>query len=85
MEKYSADWVREQAGEAMWLDHHRCGGCGAMVGYHLNAGGVFFDPTCDCGPAWEGPRPSSFEEIADWLRMQSSDEIRDRIMQGFKP
>jgi len=80
--KYSAAWVAQQAAGKSWLDHHDCGVCGAMVGYLINDGRVAFCPGCNC--SWSPPEPSSFEAIADWLAMQSSDEIRDRIMAGLK-
>lgn len=84
-EKYSADWVREQVTEkkATTLDHHSCGLCGYMTNYAFQPGGnVYFDPGCDC--TWGGHLPSSFEAVADWLAMQSSDETRDRIMSGLR-
>lgn len=79
-EKYSAAWVREQTNEkgATWLVNHDCSLCGVDVGYIINGDEVSFRSGCGC--SWSPDRPSSFEDIADWLAMQSSDEIRDRIM-----
>jgi hypothetical protein len=83
--KYSAEWVRGQAAaiDAQWLDHHRCGLCNKMVGYPIRGDEVRFRSACHC--SWSPDRPSSFQDIADWLAMQSSDEIRDRIMEGLQP
>jgi hypothetical protein len=85
-EKYSADWVKEQAlsRNASWLDSHDCGGCGSMVGYSLDIDGVFFNPACDCTTFYSPPEPSSFQDIADWLAMQKTDETRDKIMEGLR-
>jgi len=81
--KYSATWVEQRADGKHWLDHHRCSFCDVMVGYSIDGSRVEFVPGCDC--SWSPPEPSSFQAIAAWLAMQSSDEIRDRIMEGLKP
>lgn len=83
-EKYSAEWVREQAKGKTRLDHHGCGGCGYMTAYLFDGDQVYFDPGCYCSSY--GPSPfelRSYQDIADWLAMQSSDEGRDRIMAGL--
>lgn len=83
--KYSAEWIREHVRTtgAYRLDHHRCGMCNSMVAYRFGApDDVFFDSSCDCSSSPE--HLSSWSEIADWLAMQSSDEIRDRILSGFR-
>jgi len=81
-QKYTAAWVEEQAEGAIWLNHHTCSLCNSMVGYGIEKGQVWFKSSCDC-TSWSEPRPSSFNEIANWLNMQSSDEIRDQIMLGL--
>lgn len=80
MQKYSADWIRQQAQEkdASWLVNHDCSLCGTDVGYIINGDAVYYRSGCGC--SWSPDRPSSFQDIAAWLAMQSSDEIRDRIM-----
>ncbi len=80
MEKYSADWIRQQATEkkASWLPNHACGLCGVDVGYLIYDQDVFYRSGCGC--SWSSDRPSDFGEIANWLAMQSSDDIRDKIM-----
>ena len=86
--KYTAEWVRDHVHTtgAYGLDHHRCGICNSMVAYSFDPPGsepeVFFYAGCDC--AQSPGRPSSWSEIADWLAMQSSDEIRERIVSGFR-
>ena len=83
MKKYSAEWVRAEAQTkgASYVDHHRCGLCDHMVYFSIRGDIVLFHPACDCG--WSNPEPRSFEDIARWLAMQSSDEIRDKIMEGL--
>lgn len=82
-DKYTAEAVRELAKGKNWLDHHDCSFCGQMVGYMINDDEVDFRSACGC--SWSPDHPSSFQDIANWLAMQSSDEIRDRILRGFKP
>lgn len=83
--KYSEAWVRfevEQRG-ASQLDHHRCSMCDYMTRYLFRCGLVHFDAGCDCSQS-SSIRDSSYEAIADWLAMQSSDEIRDDIWKGLR-
>ena len=84
VEKYSAEWVKEQAHAkgAGWLTNHDCSLCGIDVGYIIHGEHVAYRSGCGC--SWSNDRPSSFGEIADWLAMQSSDEIRDKIMEGLR-
>lgn len=80
-EKYSAAWVKEQSVGKTRLEHHDCGGCGYPTAYIFNGDAVYFDPGCHCFGSGPAPfEPRSFQAIADWLSMQSSDEVRDRIM-----
>lgn len=80
MQKYSAEWVKQQAQEkgASWLVNHDCSLCGVDVGYVINDDDVSYRSGCGC--SWSPDRQSSFQDIADWLAMQSSDDIRDKIM-----
>lgn len=82
--KYDTDWVRERAKGAYWLDHHACAICCSMVGYHIEGETVLLDTNCDCVSYRTPLRPSSFEDIANWLAMQHHDDTRDKIMSGFK-
>ena len=54
-----------------------------MVKYVIYDGTVEFDSNCNCTD-WTPRHPSSFEDIADWLAMQGSDDVRDRIMTGLR-
>lgn len=82
--KYSAEWIRKKAVETntRWLTNHDCGLCGVDVGYIIH--GDHVDYRSGCGCSWSDDRPSSFEEIANWLAVQSSDEVRDRIIGRLK-
>jgi len=84
VQKYSAEWVRQQAiaNGATWLPNHDCACCGVYVGYVISGEQVFYRSACGCG--WSPQQPSSFREIAEWLAMQSADEIRDRIMERLR-
>jgi hypothetical protein len=85
-EKYSASWIRQLAidKQATYLKHHECSLCGAPVGYVIYpiSDTVLWNGNCGCG-GWSGLRGESFETIALFLKMQSSDEIRDKILEGF--
>ena len=84
VEKYTADWVEEQARlkNASWLHNHDCCLCGVPVGYVIYGSDVLYRSSCDC--SWSHDRPSSFQEIADWLAMKRGDEVRDQIMEGMR-
>jgi hypothetical protein len=77
-EKYSAEWFKSQLTDQRFLPHHDCALCGVWVGYVVNGDEVWFRSSCGC--SWAPERPSSFHEIAEWLAMQSSDEIRDGMV-----
>lgn len=87
MKKYSAEWVRDQvrSANAYKLDHHECSLCGVMVRYGFNPPGtepeVYFRSMCGC--SYSPDRPATWDDVADWLNMQSSDEIRERIWHGL--
>ena len=82
--KYSAQWLANEITRNNYkaLGHHNCGFCGYMTAYEFEVYGVYFDPGCDCTRGER--RASSCKEIAEWLAMQSSDEIRDSILQGWR-
>ena len=56
------------------IDHHDCGGCGAMVFYSVEDGRLFFNPTCDCSSRWSPAEPRDWSEASDWINMQSAAE-----------
>jgi len=64
------------------IDHHDCGGCGAMVYYSIVDGNLFFNPACDCGSYWSPPQPRDWSEASDWINMQS-DLFKDQLARRF--
>jgi len=87
MSKYTAEGISETVKENGYeaLLHHDCAICGVWVRYNFTPDGeVYFDPSCGCS-AGEGPRLSGFQDIASWLDIQKSDEIRDKILSRLVP
>jgi hypothetical protein len=84
--KYSAAWVKYEveSRKAYQLDHHNCSFCGSMVKYVFINGQVEFDSNCDCSRHRTRRAAASYQEIADWLAVQESDEIRDNIWKGLR-
>ena len=57
-----------------WIDHHDCSICGAMVGYQTDGESLFFCSGCDC--CWSPPRPTSWDEAAEHINMQTRSSER---------
>ena len=74
----------EQAGITR-IDHHDCSICGHMVYYSVNQGQLFFNSGCGC--SWSPARPSSWEEAAEYINMQSREgkwgDVGARVAKGF--
>lgn len=87
-EKYSAKWVESEVRRrgARNLKVHNCSMCGYPCGYLFGADDdlppVVYDSGCDCTRGYSYC-PSSYEDVAALLRMQSSDEIREKLMSGM--
>jgi hypothetical protein len=81
---YSAEWIKEQLAGKDWLPLRQCSLCSQTIGYIVENGRPYFSSACGCSSFDGGPRPSDWQDIADTLAMQSSDEIRDRIMATLK-
>lgn len=83
-----------------WLDHHRCGCCGLMVGHRFAmASEVFIDPSLEgltpddllvgfdssCDCSPRGYiRGMSWDEFADTFNMQPTKEGRVSMFERFK-
>ncbi len=64
------------------IDHHDCGGCGAMVFCSVRDGQLFFNPACDCG-GWSPPVPREWSSASGWINMQSDDGVKADLAKSF--
>lgn len=65
---------------------HNCSMCDYPCGYIFDGGDVRYDSGCDCTGRYQVHR-RSYEDVADWVNMQSSPEWREKIwkqIQGEK-
>lgn len=66
------------------IDHHPCSLCGYMTRYLIVKGALYYDSGCRCVP--NGPdsiSPRFWDEAAEWINMQTDDELRKNIMSRF--
>jgi hypothetical protein len=86
--KYSEEWLRNHVAENGYnrLTTHPCSLCGVNVGWLFGEEAepheVVHQSACGC--VITPHRPTSFTEIAEAFAMQSSDEIRERMLAGFR-
>lgn len=69
------------AADIDWVDSHECAICFRKVGYARRGDRLFFQPECSCSFSPEEPR--TWQDAADWINMQTSDEARLRIAARF--
>lgn len=57
----------EELKNAIFVEHHKCGGCGAPVGYqiHPELAAAVFQSGCDCGNTYPTYRLLTHSELAD--------------------
>ncbi len=87
MDKVTGEQCREaweKAGKRHWIGHHKCGGCGLMVGYHFIETGPAFDSNCDCAPDWTPARHLTWDAFADETMNMQTPEIRAAMWERFK-
>jgi len=84
MEKYSAEWVQEELKGKKWMPLRRCSMCNQAIGYIQEEGLLSFASSCGCTRGYTPAEPRSWDSIVSTLAMQSSDEIRDKIMETLK-
>jgi 7,8-dihydro-6-hydroxymethylpterin-pyrophosphokinase len=82
-DKYSLEWVREQLRDKSWMPLRRCSLCYKTIGYTQQEGQLYFNSACGCSDHFE-PEPRSWNSVVETLEMQSSDEMRDRIIATLK-
>ena len=71
--KVTAQQVQEAVAAAgiKEITHHDCGGCGYMTRYLVHDRRLYFDAGCDCSSYPHEPRPTDWQEAADWINMQA--------------
>ena len=61
--------------------HHDCSICGVWTKYIRRGDVLYYDSSCDCG--YNGPESFTerdWDDIADWINMQTNEEARNRIL-----
>lgn len=84
MKTFTGEEVK-QAGLAAGItiiDHHDCSICGYMVSYFILGDQLYFDSGCDCGISSQ-PTVRTWQEAADWINMQTREDIREKIAARF--
>ena len=81
MEKYSAEWIKEQVGTRTRLPLRNCTLCNTELYYLVKEDRIFFDGNCDCVSYTTQLIESSWDKLAATFALQSSDEIRDKLME----
>lgn len=84
MNKVTAEQIRESVikNNIRFFPIHSCGLCNVPIGYSFFKYNcpyeVTFDSSCDC--ASSGPRQSSFEDVAEHINMQTSEEYVNELL-----
>lgn len=82
--KTTADQVQqavEEHGIRRWM-LRRCSICDSPLTYAFNGQHVTFDSNCDCSSWSSDPRPSSYQDVANTLNMQTPD-VRARMWRSL--
>ena len=66
--------------EIDYIPCHNCSLCGGEVAYRIIIGAVYFDPNCSCLKGERPMEPRSWDDLSDWLNMQTNDQARKQIM-----
>lgn len=65
------------------VDHHDCGGCGAMVYYYREDEYLFFNSNCGCSSFRTVPKREDWRDAANWINMQTNEDVRKDLMKRF--
>ncbi len=67
------------------IENHSCSLCGEMTYYFVAGKELYFNSACDCSAYSKiaPPRPCSWQEVADWINMQSKPESKISIAKQF--
>lgn len=63
------------------IPHHECGCCGELVFYTVYDGDLYFNPACGC--SWSLAEPRTWDSAANWINMQTNEDVRVRLMAKF--
>jgi hypothetical protein len=69
-----------RAKDIWYVNHHECGCCGEWTRYLIDAQ-VLYDSSCGCSSS--RPTPRSWDEVAEFVNMQSRPEIKKEIALRF--
>ena len=68
----------------IFVPHHDCGCCGAMVGWHVSPDmhEPYFDPSCDCGcsDGYYG----TYEEVFKWYNTVFEEECEEAVQTAWE-
>lgn len=53
------------------IPHHQCGICREWVEYQIDRDRLYFNSNCGCTSIYNPPAPRSWQELADWINMQT--------------
>ena len=78
MATYTAEEVKAQS-TVTWWPLRNCGLCGATIGYIIGEQ-IMFDSSCDCSSYGTPPRPSSWEEVANLINIQPTEDTQLKML-----
>lgn len=62
--------------------HHDCAVCGEWVRYIIHRENLYFVPSCGC--SWTPyPELREWQDAADWINMQTNENVRSELMKRF--
>lgn len=63
------------------IPHHDCSICHELIGYAVYDGYLYFESGCGC--SWSPPEPRGWEDAANWINMQTNEDVRKKLMKRF--
>lgn len=89
MRKVTAEEVRQSCikNQITRVISHDCSLCGVPVGYSIRGDEILFHPQCGCSSGYYPPEPRTWQDLSDWINMQSNEKAWDEIAGrfSFKP
>lgn len=56
------------------VDHHRCAICDEMTYYFTRGDDIYFNAACGC--ARSAPQKREWDDLANWINIQTNDDAR---------